>query len=294
MTVALYGHTVNKEHIGSIKLILDQFLHFNVEIMIYGTFFDFLQSELGYKPNVKSIFNSPTEVKDQAKLMLSIGGDGTFLESVSYVEDSGIPVAGINFGRLGFLAHITSSNMVAAIEQLAKGDYTVEKRSALQLIIDNNLFGKFPFALNDLTIQKGGTTMITINAYIDGEFLCTYWADGIIVSTPTGSTAYSLSVGGPIVSPKSNTFVISPISPHNLTVRPLVIPDNSNLTFEVDTRENDILLSLDSRSVKTSSNSSIMIKKAPFYFGNVNLKETSYFKTLRNKMMWGIDSRNPN
>jgi NAD+ kinase len=294
MTIALYGHSVNKEHIGSIKLILDQFLLLNVEIMVFSPFFDFLQIELGYKPKVKSIFNYPSEVKDRANIMLSIGGDGTFLESVSYVEDSGIPVAGINFGRLGFLAHIASDNMVAAIEQIVKDEYTVEKRSVLQLIIDNNPLGNFPFALNDLTIQKSGTTMITINAYIDGEFLCTYWADGIIVSTPTGSTAYSLSVGGPIVSPKSNTFLISPISPHNLTVRPLVIPDNSELVFEVDTRENNILISLDSRSVTTVSNCRIRVLKAPFYVGIVNLKETSYFKTLRNKMMWGVDSRNPN
>ncbi|HNS29945.1 MAG TPA: NAD kinase [Tenuifilaceae bacterium] len=293
MIIALYGRTVGKEHAENIRLMFSLFAMHNVKLMVYAPLADFLQSNLGIASSGVERFNTPPEVKGKASLMLSLGGDGTFLESVSYVEDSEIPVAGINFGRLGFLAHITSENMATAIEQLVNGDFSVEKRSALHLSIDGNSPLGFPYALNDITIQKKGVTMITINAHIDGEFLCTYWADGLIVSTPTGSTAYSLSVGGPIVSPKSNAFAISPISPHNLTLRPLIIPDCSELTFEVDTREKEILISLDSRSINMPGNSKVKIVKAPFCVGIVNLKDTGYFKTLRNKLMWGIDSRNP-
>jgi NAD+ kinase len=292
MIIALYGHTVSDEHIESIKLLFSQFKQHSAEVIVFSPFFNFLKKQAGYEPSVKGVFHSASEVKSQANLMVSIGGDGTFLESVSFVEESSIPVAGINFGRLGFLAHITSENISEAFEQLLRGEYTVEKRSALQIYLNNRPFGDFPYALNDVTIQKNGTTMIAINAYIDEEFLCTYWADGIIVSTPTGSTAYSLSVGGPIVSPSSNAFVISPIAPHHLTVRPLVIPDSSKLVFEVDAREGEILISLDSRSFKVPSNSNIRVSKAPFYVGIVNLRDTSYYKTLRNKMMWGVDRRN--
>ncbi len=224
--------------------------------------------------------------------MISIGGDGTFLESVSLIEESYIPVIGINFGRLGFLAQISSEEIPQAIDQIFKGDFTVDQRTVLQIDTDHNPFGKFPFALNDMTIQKKGTTMITINAYIDGEFLCTYWADGLIISTPTGSTAYSLSVGGPIVSPNSRNFVISAIAPHHLTVRPLVIPDDSELLLEVTSREEEILISVDSRSLPIKSNISLKVTKAPFNIGVVRLKNTSFYKTLRNKFMWGIDNRN--
>ena len=293
MTFALYGYSVNDEHIDSIKQLLDQFQLRNEEVIIYEPFLKFLAKKLRERLGTKNTFHSPSEVQDQADIMLSIGGDGTFLESVSFVENSMIPIAGINFGRLGFLAHISSDNMTNAIDQILNGEFTVAKRSVLQVIIDDHTIGSFPFALNDLTIQKKGTTMITINAHIDGEFLCTYWADGLIVSTPTGSTAYSLSVGGPIVSPASNSLVISPIAPHHLTVRPLVIPDSSELVFEVDARDQEILISVDSRSYKVPKNCTIKVSKASFYVGTVNLKDTSYYKTLRNKLMWGADSRNP-
>lgn len=292
MVVALYGHSVDNEHKKSIELLLYEFEKRSVQIIVYAPFLAFLEKLLEQKLIIKAVYRTPGEVKHLANFMLSIGGDGTFLESVSYVEDSEIPVIGINFGRLGFLAHISSEDIPKAIDQLFKKEYTIEKRSALQIYMDDNVFGKFPFALNDLTIQKKGTTMITINAYIDGEFLCTYWADGLIVSTPTGSTAYSLSVGGPIVSPSAKAFVISPIAPHHLTVRPLVIPDESEISFEVESREKEILISLDSRSVPVNSNVQIKVSKASFYIGLVRLKGTGYNKTLREKLMWGVDSRN--
>ncbi|HCX98893.1 MAG TPA: NAD(+) kinase, partial [Bacteroidales bacterium] len=232
MVIAIYGNRIEKNHVKSIKLLLEEFSKRDTQIIVFAPFYKILENALGYKPSVKGVFQSPAEVKPLANFMLSIGGDGTFLESVSYVEDSRIPVVGINFGRLGFLAHIQSDDIPSAIEQLYNNDFTVEDRSALMLTMENNPFSSSPFALNDITVQKLGTAMITINAYIDNEFLSTYWADGLIVSTPTGSTAYSLSVGGPIVSPNSNSFIISPIAPHHLTVRPLVIPDESTLTLE--------------------------------------------------------------
>jgi NAD+ kinase len=292
MVIALYGNTIESEHRDSIILLLNEFAKRNAEVIIYAPFHDFLEQLLGYRPTAKALFRKPGEVKHLANFMLSIGGDGTFLESVSYIEESCIPVVGINFGRLGFLAHISSSDIPSAIDQLFKGEYTVEDRTALELLMDSNPFNKFPFALNDITIQKMGTSMITINAYIDNEFLCTYWADGLIVSTPTGSTAYSLSVGGPIVSPNTNAIVISPIAPHHLTVRPLVIPDASKLSLKVTARDKEILISVDSRSELIPCNSILNISKANFCVGVVRLLGTSYYKTLRNKLMWGVDSRN--
>jgi NAD+ kinase len=292
MVIALYGNIVDKEHKGDIELLFGELAKRGAEVIVYAPFLEFLRSMLGHTPQVKAVYRTPGEVKHLANFMISIGGDGTFLESVSFIEDSCVPMVGINFGRLGFLAHISSEDIPSAIEQIFNKMYTVEKRSALELVMDNNPFENFPFGLNDFTLQKKGTAMITINTYIDGEFLCTYWSDGLIVSTPTGSTAYSLSVGGPILSPTTSAFVISPIAPHNLTVRPLVIPDSSTLTLKATTRDNEILMSLDSRSVAVGSSLTATIKKASFCVGVVNLRGNNYFKTLRNKLMWGADTRN--
>jgi NAD+ kinase len=292
MVIALYGTFIDGEHKESLEILFNELAKRNGDVIIFKPFYNFLEMTFGYKPLVKGFFNTPGEIKESANFMLSIGGDGTFLESVSYIEESCIPVVGINFGRLGFLAHISSKDISTAIDQLFNGDYTVENRTALKLSMNNNPFSKFPFALNDVTIQKMGTSMITINAYIDNEFLSTYWADGLIISTPTGSTAYSLSVGGPIASPNSNIFIISPIAPHHLTVRPLVIPDTSKLTLEVIARDNEILLSIDSRSERIPCNTKLEITKAPFCIGIVRLKGTTYYKTLRDKLMWGLDNRN--
>lgn len=292
MVIALYGNTIDGEHLKGIELLLAELAKHQAEVIVYAPFHSFIEKKLGYKPQIKALFRTSGEVKHFANFMISIGGDGTFLESVSYIEDSCIPVVGINFGRLGFLAHISSKDIAYAVDQIFKGEYTVENHTALKISVNNNPFKHFPFALNDITIQKKGTAMITINTYINQEYLCTYWADGIIISTPTGSTAYSLSVGGPVVSPLSQTFVISPIAPHNLTVRPLVIPDDSVLTLEMETRDGGILLSLDSRSIVINDDTKVRISKAPFCIGLVRLKGASYYKTLRNKLMWGADSRN--
>lgn len=292
MVIALYGNTIEKGQIESIELLFQQFDKHKAEIIIYAPFYELLQKTMNSIPSFKALYRTPGEVKHLANFMISIGGDGTFLESVSLIQESNIPVVGINFGRLGFLAHISSEDIPLAIDQIFNKDFKVDQRSALKISCEENPFKDFPYALNDLTIQKKGTSMITINAYIDQEYLCTYWADGLIISTPTGSTAYSLSVGGPIVSPNSNNFVISPIAPHHLTVRPLVIPDNSEIALEVNSRDEEILISLDSRSLSVKSNFTLKISKAQFTIGVLRLKNTSFYKTLRNKLMWGIDQRN--
>lgn len=292
MVIALYGNIIDKEHKADMELLFSELDKRGAEILVYAPFYEFLTQLLGSAPKARATYSNADEVKHTANFMLSIGGDGTFLESVSFVEDSCVPVVGINFGRLGFLAHISSNDISGAIHQLFNKMYTVENRSVLELKTQDNSLMKFPFAMNDFTLQKKGTAMITINTYIDNEFLCTYWADGLIISTPTGSTAYSLSVGGPILSPTTNAFVISPIAPHNLTVRPLVIPDGSTIKLEATTRDSEILMSLDSRSVAVGSSLTASITKAKFCVGVVNLKGNNYFKTLRNKLMWGADSRN--
>lgn len=292
MVIAILGRHIERNYRDNIILLFNEFEKHGAEIMVYAPFHHFLESFIGKKIKTKAIFNKPSEVKGIANLMLSIGGDGTFLESVSFIEDSGIPVAGLNLGRLGFLAHISSDRISEAINQIFAGEYVVEQRSVLRVIMENNPFNEFPFALNEFTLQKKGTSMVTVNAFINGEFLSTYWADGLIVTTPTGSTAYSLSVGGPIISPSSKVFCISPIAPHHLTVRPLIIPDDSELTLVATSRAQKVLLSMDSREESMPAPLTVKICKAPFFVGVININGNTYNKTLRNKLLWGADQRN--
>lgn len=292
VVIAIYGKHLEVEYKNELETLFEKLKQYHVDIVVFAPFYDFLVKELNLQQTVNSLFKTPSEVKSVANYMLSLGGDGTFLESVAFVEESCIPVLGINFGRLGFLANISTKDIGSAIDMLLNGDFTVENRTLLQVVADPNPFSSFPYGLNDFTLQKKGMAMITVNAYIDDEFLCTYWADGLIISTPTGSTAYSLSVGGPIVSPSLSSFVISPIAPHNLTVRPFVIPDSCTLKLEASSRSGEVLASLDSHSCTLSLPLTIEVKKASFYIGLVNLQGSNFFKTLRNKLLWGADKRN--
>ncbi|HOP05502.1 MAG TPA: NAD kinase [Tenuifilaceae bacterium] len=292
MVIALYGKRIDQEHYKNILILRDKLQEQGIETIVFEPFNNFLKETFDVTIEAKSLFTIPDEVKNSADLMLSIGGDGTFLESVSFIEDSCVPVAGINFGRLGFLAHISSNRITEALDLLIAGQYVVEERSVLKVELNNNAFGNFPYALNDITLQKEGTGMITIKAYINGEYLSTYWADGLIVATPTGSTAYSLSVGGPIITPNSDVFCISPIAPHHLTVRPLIIPDQSELILEATSRSQKILMSIDSQEKTIPAPLTITITKAPFCVGVVNINGDTYYKTLRSKLMWGADQRN--
>lgn len=292
IVIAIYGRHLEVEFKPQLEILFEKLAQHQAEVVVYAPFLETLVKEFDLNIPARAIFRTPGEVKHLAHFMLSLGGDGTFLESVAFIEESSVPVLGINFGRLGFLANISTEDIGTSIDMLLSGKYTIENRSLLQVVSTPNPYSSFPYGLNDFTIQKKGTTMITVNAFIDDEFLCTYWADGLIISTPTGSTAYSLSVGGPIVSPSLPSFLISPIAPHHLTVRPFVIPDSFTLRLEVAGRSGDVMTSLDSHSYSLDLPVTIEVKKAPFYIGLVNLQGTNIYKTLRNKLLWGADKRN--
>lgn len=231
--------------------------------------------------------------KEKIDLFLSIGGDGTLLETISHIGKLEIPVLGINTGRLGFLATTSKDEIEKALECLLNGKYALDKRAVLRLESNSDVFGKLNFALNDFTIVKKDTSsMITIHTTIDGEFLNSYWADGIIVATPTGSTGYSLSCGGPLIFPRSGNFVITPVSPHTLTVRPIIVSDSSEITFRIEGRSKRFLVSLDSRIATIDSSVVLTVKKADFKVVLIQLEGQHYFRTLRQKLNWGLDIRN--
>jgi NAD+ kinase len=226
--------------------------------------------------------------------MITIGGDGTLLRSISFIRDLKIPIIGINTGRLGFLATLNQDLLKSKLEKIIKGEYKVENRTLLQVTIDDKIEkDEFAIALNEITVgRKNTTSMIKIKTSLNGEFLNSYWADGLIISTPTGSTGYSLSCGGPIMSPTSQTVALTPIAPHNLNARPIIIPDNTNIELSVSGREDFHLLSLDSRIISVKNGKSILIKKANFKIMIAHLKQDNFYKTLRNKLLWGEDKRN--
>lgn len=235
----------------------------------------------------------PEETIKNIQIFISIGGDGTLLESVSHIGRTEIPILGINTGRLGFLATISRTETESALAQVLSGSYTLDKRAVLRLETTQSIFGKLNFGLNDFTIVKKDTSsMITIHTYIDGEFLNSYWADGIIVATPTGSTGYSLSCGGPLIFPRSGNFVITPVSPHTLTVRPIIVSDSSEISFKIEGRSKKFLVSLDSRMATIDSSVDLKVKKADFKVNLIQLEGQHYFKTLRQKLNWGLDIRN--
>ncbi len=243
-------------------------------------------------PSSTHTFNDASAVKD-AELFVTVGGDGTFLDSVLFVLQHQIPVMGINTGRLGFLANVAREEFVSAFQNFFQNKYEIEQRNLLQLETDRNLFYPNTFALNDFVIHKKDTSsMITVHTYLNGEFLNSYWADGLIIATPTGSTGYSLSCGGPIIFPSSSAFAITPVSPHNLNVRPVIVPDDQVISFEIEGRGTNFLVSLDSRSETVDTTVQLAIKKAPYKLNIIRLHQKDYLDTLRKKMMWGHDERN--
>ncbi len=224
---------------------------------------------------------------------IHVGGDGTLLDTVSLVRDSGIPVLGINLGRLGFLSSISRDDIIPAVEKVLKGEYTLEQRTLLNLSSDADIFGEFHCALNDVTVtRKDSMALIVIHVYVDGVFLNSYWADGLIVATPTGSTAYSLSSGGPIVSPGSENILITPLAPHNLTIRPIVISDKSEISIRVEGRDSEYLVSLDSKTDVIEPGLELRIRKADFSFNLVKIEHKDFYTTIRDKLKWGLDVRN--
>lgn len=294
MKIALFGRLFNESFTDSFKLMFEEFAKHNVEVDIYEPFYDFLIREINFKPPVNNYYHGYHDIDKDVDYVFSIGGDGTFLEAVTIVRDSGIPIVGINSGRLGFMADIAQDEIPQAMADIFKGEYTIEERSLLQLETSKNgLFEEFNYALNEFTVHKKDTaSMITIHTYLNNEYLNSYWADGLIISTPTGSTAYSLSAGGPILIPNTQNFIISPISPHNLTVRPIVVPNYHEITLRVEGRSDSYLASLDSRSCTFESSIELKLKKSDFKIKVLKLRSHSFYGTLRNKLMWGVDKRN--
>jgi NAD+ kinase len=291
MRIAVHGKEFNRQSAAFILGIFKILSASKAELLVSEKFNSFLKAS-----SFKSIRFKTYKTGDSLKsidLFISIGGDGTLLESVTHVAGTQKPILGINTGRLGFLATISKEETERALSQVLQGAFTLDKRSTLKLESDGNIFQKLNFALNDFTIVKKDTSsMITIHTYIDGAFLNSYWADGIIVSTPTGSTGYSLSCGGPLIFPHSENFVITPVSPHNLTVRPIVVSDHSEITFQIEGRSKKFLVSLDSRIASVNSSVKLKVRKGDFHVNLVQLEGQHYFKTLRQKLNWGLDARN--
>jgi NAD+ kinase len=292
MKIAIYGRDFNDNVLPFVQQVIDALASTKIEIAIYRKFFSFVEKKLVLPENLTT-FDSHQDLPSKADILLSLGGDGTLLDTISFVRDSQIPVIGINFGRLGFLASINKAEISAAINALVNGQYTIDERSLLNLESKIGLFGDENFALNDITIhRRDNSAMMIIHAYLNGEFLNSYWADGLIIATPTGSTAYSLSCGGPIILPSAQNFVITPVAPHNLNVRPIIIPDDVELAFEVEARSTKFLLTCDSRTETVDRNVKISINKAKFGINLIRLNNETFLTTLRNKLLWGIDTRN--
>ncbi len=291
MKIGVHGKEFTRQSTPFIQRIFEILTHHGGELYVSSKFASFLK---------QSVFRSfkwevyrPEEGPPPLEVFISIGGDGTLLESVSHVGNAQTPVLGINTGRLGFLATISRDETEHALEQLIDKSYTIDKRALIRLDTEQNLFGRTNFALNDFTVVKKDTSsMITIHTFVDGEFLNSYWADGIIVSTPTGSTGYSLSCGGPLIFPRSGTFVLTPVSPHNLTVRPIIVSDTSEVSFQVDGRSKKFLVTLDSRVATVDNKVKLTVRKADFMVNLIQLEGQHYFKTLRQKLNWGLDIRN--
>lgn len=292
MRIAIYGRDFNDTVLPYVQEVFNFLATHNIQPVLYSKFKTSLHGKIKLPVNTV-IFHNHKELKDHADVLLSLGGDGTLLDTLSLIRDSNIPVIGINFGRLGFLASINKNEIESALNALVNKEYSLDTRSLLVLESDNGLFGEENFALNDITIhRRDNSAMMIIHASMNDEFINSYWADGLIIATPTGSTAYSLSCGGPIIYPDSENFVVTPIAPHNLNVRPVVLPDDNKLSFEVEARESKFLVSCDSRTVTVERSVKISIKKADFCINLIRLNNETYLNTLRNKLLWGIDTRN--
>lgn len=289
MTVGIYGRVFKQEHQNYLELLVNELEKHKIDVVFYSKY----QQQVGSKYKSFKVFNGYKDI-GTLDLLIALGGDGTILDTIQFIRNKNIPVAGINMGRLGFLADIHKEEIKQLVQSIVENSYTTEERTLLSVVTDEHIFGELNFGLNEFTIHKrDSASMIVIHVYLNGAFLNSYWADGLIVATPTGSTAYSLSCGGPILFPSVNTFVITPVAPHNLNARPLIIPDDNILSFEVEGRANSFLCSIDSRFQTLTSNMQIAVKKANFTFKLVRLPENSYLKTLREKLRWGEDSRNP-
>ncbi len=294
MKIALYNQHITELSKTYIIELFQQLEHHNVETHIEEEFYIEIQQKIGLKKAYKT-FNHHSQIDESFDIMLTIGGDGTILRAITYVRNTNIPFLGINTGRLGFLATAPKDEIKATIQLLIDKNYHIKERSLLRVHTEPPTEGlkKMNFALNEISVsRKTSTSMITVETYLDDEFLTSYWADGLIVATPTGSTGYSLSCGGPVITPQANNFVLTPIAPHNLNARPLVIPDNTKITLRANGRENESFLSLDSRIFTIHNDTTIHLRKADFTLKMIQINKQTFIKTLREKLLWGEDTRN--
>jgi NAD+ kinase len=292
MKVAIYSRIIEETERGEVQQLLDELHRRQIQPVIYLPFFERISQVFHFPPDLL-FFRHSGDLDASVDFLISLGGDGTLLDTIAFVRDKDIPVIGINFGRLGFLASIGKEDMVTAVQALVNRTYLADKRSLIHLDASKPLFGEVPYGLNEFAIHKTDTSpMIKIHTYLNGEFLNTYWADGLIVSTPTGSTGYSLSCGGPVVFPESGSFVINPVAPHNLNVRPIVVPDDNIISFEVEGRSESFLCALDSRKEIVDKNVQLAVRREKFNISLVRLNENNFLQTLRNKLSWGLDQRN--
>lgn len=292
MKAAIYSRVMDEEQQKDVQLFFDELQNQKIEPIIFVDFFEQIKEIIQLPPDIRT-FSLAEDLTGEVEFIISLGGDGTLLDTVTLVRDKKISIMGINFGRLGFLASIGREEVKTAVKAIARRTYVEDTRTMIHLDASLPMFGNVPYALNDFSIHKRDVaSMIKIHTYLNGEFLNTYWADGLIVATPTGSTGYSLSCNGPIVFPESGSFVITPVAPHNLNVRPIIIPDDNIISFEIESRSDQIICALDSRREIVSKNVQLAVKKESFDIRLVRLSENNFLQTLRNKLTWGLDKRN--
>ena len=292
MKAAIYSRVMEEEQRKDVQSFFDELINQKIEPVIFSGFFEQIKNSIQLPADTKT-FSLSEDLTEEVEFIISLGGDGTLLDTITLVRDKNISIMGINFGRLGFLASIGREEVKTAVKAIAKRTYVTDKRTMIHLDASLPLFGNVPYALNEFSLHKRDVaSMIKIHTYLNGEFLNTYWADGLIVATPTGSTGYSLSCNGPIVFPDSGSFVITPVAPHNLNVRPIIVPDNNIISFEIESRSDQIICALDSRREIVSKDVQLDVKKESFDINLVRLSENNFLQTLRNKLTWGLDKRN--
>ena len=292
MNISVFGKRVNKQNAEYYMEFLGVLKDFGWNPVVHSELKEQLVKKIGLSEKTDE-FSSHNDLCSGIDLSFSLGGDGTFIQNVKYVRDSGVPVLGINMGRLGFLANIGKDNIQEAMDLVYRKQYVHQKRSMIRIEADDELFGDDNIAMNEVTLQKKDTSsMITVHASLEGKYLNSYWADGLIVATPSGSTAYSLSCGGPIITPGCQVHILTPIAPHNLNVRPMVVPDHMPIKLSVEGRSRRYLLSLDGKSVSIKQGVEVTVHKADFMINVIKFEDNNFLDTIRNKMLWGIDKRN--
>ncbi|MFA5574668.1 MAG: NAD kinase [Brumimicrobium sp.] len=292
MKAAVFSRTLRASEIPFIKNFIAESEKLGLTLVFEVNFYELLKKELTLIKQYET-FRTHRDFHSGIEIAISIGGDGTFIETVSYVRSSGVPVVGINTGRLGFLADTNVNEFEKVLERISKKDFLIQKRNLISVTTEEDFFGEDNLAFNDVAIHKDvKTSMITVEAYLADRYINAYWADGLLVGTPTGSTAYNLSCGGPIIYPNSGVHFITPISAHNLNVRPLIVPDNIPITIKTKGRGNEFLLTLDSNSKMIPTGTEIILNKTDFNVNLIKFEESDFFTTIRNKLLWGIDQRN--